>query len=142
MDFEILELSQKEELKESFQVMSQLRPHLSEKEYIDLLEEMTSEGYRLFALKHGGELVAACGITVGTNLYHGRHVWVYDLVTLENSRSKGFGRKLLEYIEEFARGEGCSVIALASNLEREGAHKFYLDKAGYDKTGFVFQKSL
>ncbi|NQT32999.1 MAG: GNAT family N-acetyltransferase [Candidatus Omnitrophica bacterium] len=142
MGFEIVELSSEEELGESFQVMSQLRPHLSKEEYIDLLEEMIPDGYRLFALRESGKMTAVAGVSVGTNLYHGRHVWVYDLVTLEAARSKGYGKKLLEYIENFARKENCSIIALASNLERTEAHKFYQNKMGYEKKGFVFQKVL
>ncbi|MDP8258288.1 MAG: GNAT family N-acetyltransferase [Candidatus Aadella gelida] len=142
MNCEICELYTPEEIKESFSVVKELRTHLSESEYLDVADEMLARGYRLLALKYKGEMVTVAGIEVSMNLYHGRHIWVYDLVTAEKYRSKSYGEKMLKYIEDMARKEGCGIVSLASKFEREGAHRFYEDKMGYEKTGFVFQKKL
>jgi len=138
---EIIELKTELELKESFSVMKELRTHLNEKEYLNLLAQMIPEGYRLFALREAGKLVSLAGVAVFTNLYFGRHVWVYDLVTTERERSKGHGKKILDYLEDFANKQGCNGIALSSGLHRIEAHNFYQNKMEYNKTGFVFQKT-
>ncbi len=122
--------------------MHELRTQLDEREYLALLDEMAPEGYRLFALREGGAIVALAGIAVITNLYHGRHVWVYDLVTTAAARSRGHGRHLLSYVEEFARAQGCGVVALSSGMQRTDAHRFYEQRMGYARPSYVFAKQL
>lgn len=122
--------------------MRELRPHLNEQSYLDLLHQMTKEGYRLFALYDSKSLVSLAGVGILTNLSYGRYVWVYDLVTVSEARSQGYGRQLLTFIEEFARREGCQTVALSSNLLRLDTHRFYEERMGYEKPSFVFRKKL
>ncbi len=138
----IIELCTEEELREAYPVMHELRTHLDEQQYLDLLKVMIGRGYRLFALREDGEIVALAGIEIGTNLYYGRHVWVYDLVTKAEARSKGYGRVLLEYVEDFARREGCACVALSSAFWRTGAHRFYEQHMGYERVSYVFKKVI
>lgn len=139
---EIQELKSEDELREAFPVMRELRSKVDEREYFRLLEHMVKEGYHLFALRDSGVIVALAGVAVLTNLSYGRHVWVYDLVTTSNARSKGYGRRLLEFVEEFAHQENCKVVALSSGLERTSAHRFYEKHMNYEKPSYVFKKSL
>ena len=139
---EIQELQSEEEWREAFHVMRELRHNLDEQEYLCLLDGMVEEGYRLFALRDSGVIISLAGVAVLTNFYYGRHVWVYDLVTASNTRSKGCGRRLLEFIEEFARRENCKVVALSSGLERTDAHRFYQKHMNYEKPSYVFRKTL
>ena len=123
--------------------MHELRLHLDEAQYLDLIGAMAQEGYRLFALRDENDaIVSLAGIAVLTNFYYGRHVWVYDLVTASAARSRGYGEQLLSFIEEFARAEKCAMVALASNLERTEAHRFYQQRMNYEKPSFVFKKVL
>lgn len=137
---EVQELKSQEEFKEAFQVMAELRQHLDEKTYLDLLQSMTKEGYRLFAVRDTGVIVSVAGLAVITSFYCDRHVWVYDLVTTSKARSKGYGRYLMEFIEDFARQENCKLVALSSGLERIDAHRFYQERMNYDKPAYVFKK--
>lgn len=139
---EIVELRSEAELRDAFIVMHELRPKLDQKQYLELLTEMLPSGYHLFALRDSGRIIALAGVAVLTNLYYRRYVWIYDLVTRRSERSKGYGKKLLEYVEEFARREGCNVVALSSGLERKEAHRFYEERMGYDKSSYVFKKVL
>lgn len=122
--------------------MHELRPHLDEKQYLELLAEMRPNGYRLFALQDSSTIMALAGVAVLTNLYYGRHVWVYDLVTASSARSRGYGKKLLDYVEDFARSEGCRLVALSSGMQRKEAHRFYQERMEYEKPGYVFYKVL
>lgn len=75
-------------------------------------------------------------------LYYGRFVWVCDLVSDANVRSKGYGDKLLTYVQNWAKENHYESVALSSGLQRTDAHRFYEKKMGYDKVSFVFKKNL
>ncbi len=137
---EIQELTSHEEFREAFPVMRELRTRLDEAAYLSLLEKMIPEGYRLFALRNSGKIVALAGIAILTNFYYDRYVYVYDLITATEARSRGFGRHLLAFIESFARQENCETIALSSGLQRADAHRFYEHYMHYKKSSYVFQK--
>lgn len=136
----IKELKSNEDIQSSFFVMKELRTDLNESEYMNYIGLMQKEGYRLFGLYDGDQLIVVSGLSILTNLYYKRHIWVYDLVTAETHRSKGYGLHLMKFIEELAHKEGCQTIALSSGLERVDAHRFYIDKLGYSKPSYVFKK--
>lgn len=138
----IRELSTEDEWRQAFPVLRQLRPHLDEATYLASVREMREQGYTLFGLFCGKELAAVAGVIRLTNLYYGRHVWVYDLVTREDRRSRGYGEALLRHIHEWAKRCGCGVVALSSGLQRTRAHRFYEEKMGYERTSYVFKKTL
>jgi GNAT superfamily N-acetyltransferase len=138
----IKEIGSEPERRAAFPVMRELRPHLDEAVFLRLLDEMALKGYRLFALRDGhGAITSLAGVAVLTNLYYGRHVWVFDLVTAGHARSKGHGARLLAFVEDFARENRCLAVALSSGLAREDAHRFY-EREGYHKTSFVLLKHL
>lgn len=98
--FYIKELESKDEFIKAFVIVKQLRTHLSEETYLKLIDDMKKEGYKLFALYIHDEIVSVIGVIKLTNLYYGKHVWVNDLVTDINKRSKGYGEILLSFIKE------------------------------------------
>jgi GNAT superfamily N-acetyltransferase len=139
---EIEELKTQEEWQEAFHIMRELRHDLDEQAYLCLLTSMVKEGYRLFALCDLGVIVSLAGVAILTNFSYGRYIWVHDLVTTSSARSKGYGSRLLEFIEEVARRENCRVVALSSGLERTDAHRFYQKQMNFDKSSYVFKKTL
>ena len=139
---EIRELLTDEEMSVAYPVMHELRDHLDESKYLELLAEMRERGYRLIAAEEDGRIVALAGIGRGVNFYYGHYMWVYDLITSDTARSKGYGLALLQHVEQLARDEGCETLALSSALRRLDAHRFYIDKAGMEQSGYTFQKSL
>ena len=139
---EITELTTEEEFVASFSCMSQLRPHLTSEQFISMIGEMRPNGYRLFAVREEDRIVAVAGVGFSTNLYYGRYLWVYDLVTSAEARSKGHGALLLGHLEAMARADGCDTIALSSGVKRLDAHRFYEDKMGFQKASYTFTKDL
>ncbi|MFD2210009.1 GNAT family N-acetyltransferase [Virgibacillus halophilus] len=140
----VKELQTEEEILEAFPVMNQLRTHLHEETYLDLvMEAKERDRYRLFALYDDqDEMVAATGFKPMITLYYGRFVWVCDLVTDENKRSNGYGEKLLSYVHKWAKDNGYKSVALSSGLKRTEAHRFYEKKMNYDKVSYVFKVNL
>jgi len=139
----ISELQSQKEILEAFPVMNQLRTHLDEKAYLDLVTEAKEKDmYRLFALYDQREIVAVTGFKPMITLYYGRFVMVYDLVTDKDKRSNGYGEKLLAYVHEWAKENAYESVALSSGLQRTDAHRFYEEKMDYDKVSYVFKKPL
>lgn len=139
----IIELIGHHEWMKGFPVITQLRPHLTEQAYLDLVSlAVKQENYRIKLLYKDEKAVSYIGYQPMITLYYGKFIWVSDLVTVEAHRSQGFGERLLSHVEEEARGEGFDGIALSSNLQRKEAHRFYEEKMGFEKASFSFKKNF
>lgn len=140
---DIRELTNEEELIEAFPVMHQLRTHLDLSNYLELVgEAQVKHDYKIHALYDENEIIAVIGYMPMTTLYYGRFIWICDFVTDSNKRAKGYGRKLLTFIEDQAEEEGYECVSLSSGLQREDAHRFYEEKKGYDKKSYVFELDI
>ncbi|HVF53900.1 MAG TPA: GNAT family N-acetyltransferase [Actinomycetota bacterium] len=114
-----------------YPVMRELRTELSEEVFRQRFETgARTGGYRIAALFEGDECRAAAGFRVLTNLLHGTHMYIDDLVTSSTHRSKSYGKALNDHLVELARSEGCTVVQLDSGVQRFRAHGFYL-REGY-----------
>jgi GNAT superfamily N-acetyltransferase len=120
-----------------FEVVRELRTHLSLEEFRRLYEQAQPEGYRVAAVFDGDECRAVAGYRLATNLISGRFLYIDDLVTADRWRSHGYGRLLNKYLVERARGEGCGSIQLDSGVHRGDAHRFYF-REQYRVTSFHF----
>ena len=137
---QIRELDLKE-LQTVYDVLSQLRVDLSYTEFEDLIYDMRHMEYKMLGIMDKEELITYAGVAVQTNLYHKRHLYVFDLVTDEKYQGKGYGKMMLEYLLDYAKMGMCENIVLSSGFARENAHKFY-EKNGFDKKSYVFVKTL
>jgi len=136
----IIELQSVEELLKGFQVMRQLRTHLSEESYLTLvLEAQEKMSYRQHALLIDGQIVSIIGWMPMTTLYYGNYIWICDLVTDASFRSHGYGEMLLDFVQELSHEMGYGTVALSSGLGRTEAHRFYEEKMGYEKVSYVFK---
>lgn len=138
----VKELLNKEDLLKGFSLIKQLGASLVEETYLGLIEEMKKEGYKMFGLYEGEEVVSIAGVSKLRSLQYGKYVCVNELVTDVNERSKGYGQTLLSFVNQWAKENGCDVVILSSSIQRVEAHKFYESKMGFDKTSFVFKKQL
>jgi GNAT superfamily N-acetyltransferase len=138
----IHELETEREWLAAFPVMVQLRTRLDEDTYLDYLRTMTTDGYRLFAGSVDGKIATLAGVGVRVNMYYGRHVWVYELITDADHRSEGYGAELLSFVEEWGREQNCELVALTSGLQREDAHRFYEEWIGMERASYVYKQPL
>jgi GNAT superfamily N-acetyltransferase len=63
-------------------------------------------------------------------LYFDRVVNILGIVIDKKYRGKGYGKRLMEKIEEWAKENNCNGIRLTSNVKRKEAHLFY-ENMGY-----------
>lgn len=137
---QIRELDLKE-LDMAYGVLKQLRGELSYKEFEDLIYDMRHINYTMFGIVEGEELITYAGVAIQTNLYHKRHLYVFDLVSDEKCRKKGYGALMLDFLGDYARASMCESIVLSSNFSRVEAHSFY-EKSGFEKKSYLFLKTL
>lgn len=115
-----------EQIASTFDVMRQLRPHLVREEYVPRVRAlMASDGFRLAFLADEGEVRAVAGYRFMNMLYCGRLLYIDDLVTDDRARSRGYGSRLLGWLKDEGRRQGCSELQLISRVTREQAHRFY-----------------
>lgn len=130
------------EIAACFAVMRELRPHLAgADELVARVRRQQREGYRLLALWDGDRAVACAGYRVTENLVRGPFLYVDDLVTASDARSRGLGARMLAAIAAEARARGLRTVVLDSNLQNGRAHRFYF-RQGFAIRSFRFALSL
>jgi GNAT superfamily N-acetyltransferase len=124
-----------------YPVMRELRPHIDEAEFLVRVREQEKEGYRLVSLYENEIPVAVAGFRINTNLVCGRFLYIDDLVTLPEHRSKGYGAALLNWLRDYAREHQCQQLELDSGLHRLDAHRFY-EREKVVKAAYHFAQRL
>ena len=115
-----------EALKRCHPVMAELRPHLSEQQFMDQVLRQQREGYHLAMLEEGNAVRALAGFRFLEMLAFGKILYVDDLVTHSAHRSRGHGKQLFEWLVQQARNNHCAQLHLDSGVQRHDAHRFYL----------------
>lgn len=139
---EIKSLSSEEEIRAGFPVMNQLRTHLNEESYSELVGRMqTSDNYRLVAVFDGKVARCVAGYRISEFLAYEKILYVDDLVTDEDSRSENLGGRMLDWLSKEARRNGCDQVHLDSGVQRYDAHRFYF-REGMKIINYHFVKDL
>ena len=114
------------EITACFPAMHELRPHLSESEFVAQVQrQMQNHGYTLVYLTVGDQVVAAAGYRVTEFLYSGKMFYVDDLICRSAFRKHGYGGKLLVWLLEKAEELSCAQFHLDSGVHRHDAHRLY-----------------
>jgi GNAT superfamily N-acetyltransferase len=114
------------EIQRCFPLMRELRPQVRESEFLETVRRLEKGGFRLAYVKEHGDVKAVGGFRVTENLDNGRFMYVDDLVTKPDERSKGYGQRLFDWLLDYARSHGCGALSLDSGVQRFDAHRFYL----------------
>lgn len=126
----------------TYRVMSQLRTHVPEHEYVDRVKRQSqASGYQIAALFDDGQIGCVAGYRISECLAWGKFLYVDDLVSDQNGRSKNYGKQMIAWLEDEARKNACKEFHLDSGVQRHGAHRFYL-RERMDITCYHFGKKL
>ena len=130
-----------EDIRACFPVMRELRPYLTEQEFLARVRRQQSTGYQLAFLRAETGVVAVAGFRINESLSWGRYLYVDDLVTLAEQRSQGHGAALLRWLRDRAVSEGCHQFHLDSGVQRVDAHRFY-EREGLVRSCYHFSEIL
>ncbi len=126
----------------TYPVMSQLRTHVQEHEYVDRVKRQSqTSGYQIAALFDEEQIGCVAGYRISECLAWGKFLYVDDLVSDQNGRSKNYGKQMVAWLEDEARKNGCKEFHLDSGVQRHGAHRFYL-RERMDITCYHFGKKI
>ncbi|WP_448267070.1 GNAT family N-acetyltransferase [Nostoc sp. DSM 114159] len=109
-----------------FPVISQLRPHLEQDNFVEQVRYQMKEGYQLAFLEVEKQAVAVAGFRISNCLALGKFLYIDDLVVDELKRSHSYGQQLFQWLIEYARNHECKHLSLDSGVQRFAAHRFYL----------------
>ena len=134
---DVLELFTVDEMLETFSVVKELYPSLTENEYKTELSFMVQHNYSQVVVKDRGECLGVSGVWIGNKLWCGKYLEIDNIVVSEKVRSKGVGKLLLDFLEKKAQALGCNMMALDSYTTNFKAHKFFYNE-GFSPKGFHF----
>lgn len=150
MPTEVGEVTTDDGWDEAVPVLRQLWTHVDDEFVYEWRDE---DDYRLFGMYETAEtaagaaedqpasLVAVAGVSIQRVLHHERHLWIHDFVVDEPRRGEGFGRELLDWLDEWARDRDCENLALACWDENDEAREFY-EAEGLEVWGQVMERDL
>ena len=112
-----------------YSVMAELRPHVAADEFVTRVKRQIEQAnYKLAYVSDDGEVKAVGGFRISECLAWGRFMYVDDLVSKSDERSKGYGGALFDWLVDYARSQNCDQFHLDSGVHRFAAHRFYLTK--------------
>ena len=129
------------EIASCYAVMRELRPHIVEESFVSRVRFQQQYGYMLAYVQEASAPIAVAGFRIGQSLSWGRFLYVDDLVTLPDHRSRGYGAALLSWLADFAAEQDCEQLHLDSGIQRKDAHRFY-EREGIALIGYHFRKTV
>lgn len=137
---EIREVTSPEELEKIFQVIRQLREHLSFQDFTELYDEARrADQFTLVGAFLQDQCVGAMGYRTLFDFLHGKHLYIDDLVTSQAHRSHGIGAKLLKHAENQAAELQCQSLRLCTGIDLHPAQRFY-EREGWQKRSVAYKK--
>lgn len=130
---DVRELSSDAEIAGAFPLARQLRDRIRPETFLAEVRRQQLEGYRLYGAFVDGRLVVLAGVRRSHTLARGEHLFVDDLVTVEDSRGLGHGRMLLEWLAARAAEAGIPRVYLDSRATARGF---------YERVGYTFLTSI
>lgn len=125
--YEIRNASSDEQIINCLDLLKLLRPHLLREDFLQMVRRQENEGYRLIYIQDEDGVKSVAGFRVCHYLAWGKVLYVDDLITLPEARGIGFGTHLLKWLMGEAKKQGCDGIHLDTGIEREDAHRLYLN---------------
>src|SRR3954464_205350 len=126
-DFEVRRLEPRE-WADLFPIIVQLRPHLTEEEFLRQVRQQSHGGYELVGALRADRIVGILGMRPVHTLARGPHLHVDDIIIDEAERRTGGGRALMNYAETDARARGMAAVFLDARPVAIGFYK----ALGYD----------
>lgn len=123
---------------EAFPIATVLWPELRSETYLSRLNEMTAKGYTLFGSRSNGVLIGIAGVQEIELLARGKILWLFDMAILPVYQGNGFGKQLIEFLQDYAKSNSYSRLLLHTGADREATIEFYRAQLG-EPFGVVFR---
>jgi ribosomal protein S18 acetylase RimI-like enzyme len=140
--FQLSHIDSDQDYQASFDVMRELRPHLTDvATFAAQARRQAEHGYRLLGVWQDDQVKALAGYRLQENLLYGRFLYVDDLVTAADARRHGLGATLIDALRDEARKQGCTNFVLDTALSNALGQRFYY-RQGLLALGMHFRQPL
>lgn len=136
-----LRLIKADEIVSALPVFSRFYPSISKKNLLSLLHEMSEQGYQCAVAFDNEVSIGVVGIWIQTKLYVGKHIEYDNVYIVPEYRGQGVGKKLLAFVEQYAKAQHCIAAELNCDIDEEESKDFW-EKQGFDVIGLRYQKRL
>jgi len=123
-----IKIATEEEIKYCYNVMHQLREDLSKEDFINTITQQIKNGYKVVYVLENNQVICVTGFNIIQKLALGKHLYIDDFVTNKSVKSTDAAKALLDFIKIYAKQQNCTSIHLDSSIQRDEAHKFYLNQ--------------
>jgi diamine N-acetyltransferase len=101
--------------------------------------EMSTQNYKCVGIYFNTKLIGIAGLWFLTRHYCGKTIEPDHVIITSEFRNKGIGKKLFEWIYNYAKKNGCESSELNTYISNVKSHKFY-EEEGYKKLGYHYLK--
>ncbi len=101
--------------------------------------EMTTQHYKCVGMFINDELIGISGLWFLTRHYSGKTIEPDHVVISTKYRNQGLGKKLFEWIYNYAQSIGYEATELNTYIHNIKSHRFY-ENEGYKKLGYHYLK--
>ena len=137
----LVKLTQLDEMLSNYSLIKLLSPSLTKSTYKKYLLEMIPHNYFQVIGVQDDITIAVSGYWIATKIYSGRYLEIDNFIVREEYRSKGIGKKMIQWMEKEAQKQECKCIMLDAYVQNYQAHKFYYAN-GYKALGFHYTKRI
>lgn len=119
-----------------------LNPKLDDEVLLDrIMGTVENPSYQCVGIYFNEELVGICGIWILTRIWAGKYIELDNVIIHPNYQSKGVGDKLLSWVFNYGKTQGCTASILACYVTNDKAIKFWI-KNNYKIVGYNLIQSL
>lgn len=125
--YEIQMAQSDEQILKCFDLLKLLRPQLDKEKFVLQVRHQMKEGYTLTFIEDESGVKSVAGFRIAHYLAWGKVLYLDDLITQPEARGIGFGTHLLKWLMGEAKRFECNGIHLDTGIERNDAHRLYLN---------------
>jgi len=141
---QIKEIQTREEIFETYAVLTQIYSELNRETYIEDILNMMQRGYKMAAVFEdkeieNGRCIGVVGVRVIRKLHYGKAIEIEDFMIDRKKRGIGVGKMLMRFVEWQAAIFGCKNIIGNLETKRLESQKIFA-REGFSLDGFLFRK--
>ena len=122
-------------------IIKELLPYATDDSIIQGFNILLSQKEQFVGVNEGEVPVGFIQYKITTNLENYTQLVLDEIVVAESHRGNGYGKLMMNHIEEIAKQAQCTMIFLATSKNNSIAQKFYYSK-GYELSGLYMRKAL
>jgi GNAT superfamily N-acetyltransferase len=143
---QIKEIQTREEIAQTYAVLTQIYENLKEETYVEEILNMMQRGYKMAGVFESPSVentrcIGVIGVRIIRKIQHGKTIEIEDFMIDRAKRGIGVGKMLIRWVDWQAMNFGCTNIIGTLQTKRQESQKIF-SREKFILDGFFFKKSL